>query len=68
MKYVIIGNGVAGIHAAEAIRHLDPDGDLTLIGDETFPPYCRPMISMVLEGATPPERLPIRGTDGGSGG
>lgn len=63
MKYVIIGNGVAGIHAAEAIRHLDAEGRLTLIGDETFPPYCRPMISMVLEGATPPERLPIRSTD-----
>jgi len=63
MKYVIIGSGVAGIHAAEAIRHRDREGDITLIGDETSPPYCRPMISMVLEGTTPPERLPIRGKD-----
>lgn len=61
MEYVIIGNGVAGIHGAEAIRRQDPEGRITLIGDETFPPYCRPMISMVLEGAAPPERLPIRG-------
>jgi NAD(P)H-nitrite reductase large subunit len=60
MDYVIIGNGVAGIHAAEAIRGLDPDGTITLISDELFPPYCRPMISMVLEGSVPVEKLPIR--------
>mgnify|MGYP000642798184 CR=1 FL=1 len=63
MEYVIIGNGVAGIHAAEAIRRQDPAGPITLVGDETFLPYCRPMISMVLEGAVPMERLPIRGAD-----
>jgi NAD(P)H-nitrite reductase large subunit len=60
MRYVIIGNGVAGVHAAETIRQLDPDGAIAMISDEVFPPYCRPMISMVLEGAVPPEKLPIR--------
>jgi nitrite reductase (NADH) large subunit len=60
MQYVIIGNGVAGIHAAETIRHFDPNGAITMLADEVFPPYCRPMISMVLEGAVPPEKLPIR--------
>jgi NAD(P)H-nitrite reductase large subunit len=60
MNYVIIGNGVAGIHAAETIRQLDPAGTITMISDEVFPPYCRPMISMVLEGAVPPDKLPIR--------
>lgn len=63
MEYVIIGGGVAGIHGAEAIRRQDPEGSITLIGDETTLPYCRPMISMVLEGSTPPERLPIRNDD-----
>ena len=63
MKYVILGNGVAGITAAETIRKNDPGGEITLIGDETFTPYCRPMISMVLEGTIGPERLPIRRTD-----
>jgi nitrite reductase (NADH) large subunit len=62
MHYVIIGNGVAGITAAEAIRQYDPEGGITLIGDETVAPYCRPMISLVLEGAIEPERLPIRGS------
>jgi len=60
MNYVILGNGVAGIHAAETIRQFDPNGKITMISDEVFPPYCRPMISMVLEGAVPPEKLPIR--------
>ncbi len=63
MEYVIIGNGVAGVHAAESIRQLDPDGPITMVGDETETPYCRPMISMVLEGAVPPEKLPIRPDD-----
>jgi len=60
MRYVIIGNGVAGIHAAEAIRQLDADGLITMISDELFPPYCRPMISLVLEGTATREQLPIR--------
>jgi NAD(P)H-nitrite reductase large subunit len=60
MNYVIIGNGAAGIHAAEAIRMLDPRGAITMIADEAVTPYCRPMISMVLEGTVSPDRLPIR--------
>lgn len=60
-KYVIIGNGIAGVTAAETIRSLDPDGSLTMIAAEEQPPYCRPMISMVLAGDVAPDRLPIRG-------
>ena len=63
MEYVIIGNGIAGISAAEMIRQMDADGSITLIGDETFAPYCRPMISMVLEGSVGHDRLPIRPAD-----
>ena len=63
MQYVIVGNGIAGISAAEAIRKLDPSGIMTLIGDETSIPYSRPMISMVLDGSIPTEKLPIRGPD-----
>ena len=60
MKHVIIGNGIAGVCAAEAIRLLDVTADITLIGDETFPPYSRPMISHVLDGSQPHGKLPIR--------
>ena len=63
MKYVIIGNGIAGIQAAETIRQTDTDGSITMIGDEIHSPYCRPMISLVLEGIIPPEKLAIRQND-----
>lgn len=36
MKHVIIGNGIAGVCAAEAIRNLDQTAAITMIGDETF--------------------------------
>ena len=60
MQYVIVGNGIAGISAAEAVRQLDPSGRITMIGDETATPYSRPMISMALDGSIPLEKLPIR--------
>jgi nitrite reductase (NADH) large subunit len=60
MKHVIIGNGIAGVSAAEAIRQLDGSADIVMIGDEPGDPYCRPMISLVLEGAVSPAKLPIR--------
>jgi NAD(P)H-nitrite reductase large subunit len=60
MRHVIIGNGIAGINAAETIRELDPDATVTMIARESFPPYSRPMISMVLEGGVDSDKLPIR--------
>jgi NAD(P)H-nitrite reductase large subunit len=44
-KYVIIGGSVGGIGAVEAIREVDPVGELTVISEEPFPQYSRPMIS-----------------------
>lgn len=60
MNHVIIGNGIAGVSAAESIRQLDGSGNIVMIGDEPVDPYCRPMISLVLEGVVPPSKLPIR--------
>lgn len=60
MNHVIIGNGIAGVSAAEAIRQLDGSGSIVMVGDEPVEPYCRPMISLVLEGAISPAKLPIR--------
>lgn len=53
MQHVIIGNGIAGIQAAETLRHLDAKCRIILISDEEHPPYSRPMISLVLEGSLP---------------
>jgi nitrite reductase (NADH) large subunit len=41
MRYVIIGNGVAGTTAAENIRKLDGSGSITIISDEEYPFYSR---------------------------
>ena len=44
-KYVIIGAGIAGVSAAEAIRREDPAGQITLLSVERELPYARPMLS-----------------------
>lgn len=62
-RHVIIGNGIAGISAAETIRSLQPQANISIIAAESFPPYSRPMISLVLEGRIKHDRLPIRGPD-----
>ena len=60
MHYVIIGNGIAGVCAAEAIREIDTESEISMVGDETHPPYGRPVISHVLDGSVPYENLAIR--------
>ena len=42
MNQVIIGSGVAGIAAIEAIRSTDSVGEVTLIGDDPYGFYSRP--------------------------
>jgi NADPH-dependent 2,4-dienoyl-CoA reductase/sulfur reductase-like enzyme len=51
MKHVIIGNGPAGVIAAETLRRGDADADITLIGDEAGPPYSRMAIPYLLTGS-----------------
>ncbi len=50
MNYVIIGNGPAGVIAAETLRKNDPQGSIALIGDEPEPPYSRMAIPYLLMG------------------
>ncbi|MFC0674985.1 NAD(P)/FAD-dependent oxidoreductase [Brachybacterium hainanense] len=42
---VIIGGGLAGAHAAQALRERSYDGALTLLAAEQHPPYERPPLS-----------------------
>lgn len=44
MKYVIIGNSVAGINAASAIRQHDTQGELLIVSDEQSRCYSRPLL------------------------
>jgi len=41
LKYLIIGNGIAGITAAENIRKADPRGEIKILTDEKYPFYSR---------------------------
>jgi NAD(P)H-nitrite reductase large subunit len=50
MHHVIIGNGPAGVIAAETIRKLDAHAYITLVGDEAEPPYSRMAIPYLLVG------------------
>jgi len=50
MKHVILGNGPAGVIAAETIRKEDPSAELCLVGAESEPPYSRMAIPYLLEG------------------
>jgi len=43
-SYVIIGNGIAGVTAAEALRDADKTATITIIADEPFPVYYRPAL------------------------
>jgi NAD(P)H-nitrite reductase large subunit len=50
MKHVIVGNGPAGVVAAEALRKLDPASAVVLIGDEPEPPYSRMALPYLMMG------------------
>lgn len=42
MRYVIIGNGMAGISAAVRLRSVSPDAEIVLYTDEPYTFYSRP--------------------------
>ncbi|MEH3128845.1 MAG: FAD-dependent oxidoreductase [Mycolicibacterium neoaurum] len=56
-SYLIIGGGLAGAKAAEALRDSDFDGDIILFGAESALPYERPPLSKdyLLGKAAPPD-------------
>jgi NAD(P)H-nitrite reductase large subunit len=47
-RYLIIGNSAGGIGAAEAIRQVDKEGALTIVSEEPYLTYSRPLISKYL--------------------
>jgi len=50
MKHVIVGNGPAGVVAAETLRKVDPGCAITLLGDEPEPPYSRMALPYLMMG------------------
>lgn len=47
-RIVVVGNGIAGQTACDALRLEGFDGELTIIGDETCAAYSRPALSKTL--------------------
>ena len=50
MNYLIIGNSCAGTSCAAEIRNIDKKGNITILSEENFPAYGRPLISYFLQG------------------
>lgn len=50
MKHVILGNGPAGVIAAEILRKRSPEDEIVMIGCEDAPPYSRMAIPYLLMG------------------
>ncbi len=48
--HLIIGNGAAGMSAAEEIRRRSPHSAITILGDEPHPMYSRPGLAYLLAG------------------
>lgn len=48
IRYVIVGNGAAGVTAAETIRQQDPLGEIIIVSAEPYPMYSRPGLAYLL--------------------
>ena len=57
---VVVGASLAGLRAAEQLRHAGYDGTLTMVGDEPHLPYDRPPLSkQVLAGSWDADRIAL---------
>ncbi|WP_418791626.1 NAD(P)/FAD-dependent oxidoreductase [Phosphitispora sp. TUW77] len=63
MDYVIIGNSAAAVGAIEGIRKVDRKGGITVISDEPYHTYSRPLISYWLAGKVVEDKLIYRDKD-----
>lgn len=57
IRHLIIGNGAAGMSAAEEIRRRDSQADITLVSDEPFAMYSRPGLAYLLTDEIPEPRV-----------
>ena len=62
-KYVIIGNSAAAVGCVSGIRSVDKDGSITIISDEAYFTYSRPLISYWLKGKVTDDKMYYRDSD-----
>ncbi len=63
LRYLIIGNGAAGVAAAETIRRNDPLGEITILTAEPYPMYSRPGLAYLLINEVPANQIISRKMD-----
>ena len=57
-RLLIVGAGQAGVQTASSARELGRQGPITLLGDESHPPYARPPLSKAFLDETATEDTP----------
>ena len=57
MRHVVIGGGIAGTTAAEELRKLDADAEITLVGEDHEIIYSRVLLPHYAKGLVPREKL-----------
>ena len=60
MRYAIVGSGVAGTTAAQAISRSDPSGEIDLFSEESYPYYRRPLLWAFIAGELEQDALYYR--------
>ncbi len=56
-RHVIVGMGVAGVSAAEAIRSVDRSAEILIVSNDPNGFYSRPGLAYYLTGELPEEQL-----------
>jgi NAD(P)H-nitrite reductase large subunit len=59
-RFVIVGNGIAGLTAAQAIRRLDKESSVTIISEEPYPTYSPCVLPDYLTGEIRREKVFVR--------
>lgn len=57
--FVIIGNGIAGLSAAEAIRERNKTASVVMVSEEPFDTYNRPMLTKTMMAGFAPEQIGV---------
>jgi len=63
MKHIVVGNGVAGVTAAQVITRADPSAEIHLFGAEPYPYYRRPRLWEFIAGQIEQDALVFRPPD-----
>ncbi len=50
MRYLVLGNGPAGVAAAKAVRNMEKDAEVVIATEEFSPPYLRPCLPDIISG------------------